>query len=167
MDTASLPALVSSRRQGWFARVGSCGIEEHSHMGRVLKSQELSRTCSGNCLDNFSQCPAVGPLQVPPYCRSSFFLLWLAKLSFPNPAECSTREGEAAPRPVRSLTWRCLRLLEGVCRGAMSSSQGQKGPVSLIVIHPYHSSLYPVDKSRVNEFGESYDEQPKRKPHPD
>lgn len=49
----------------------------------------------------------------------------------------------------------------------MSSSQGQKGLASLIVIQPYHCRLYPVDKSRVNEFGESYEEQPKRKPHPD
>lgn len=27
--------------------------------------------------------------------------------------------------------------------------------------------LYPVDKSRVNEFGESYEDTPQRKPHTD
>lgn len=31
--------------------------------------------------------------------------------------------------------------------------------------HP--SRLYPVDKTRVNEYGVSYDEKPKRKPHKD
>lgn len=31
--------------------------------------------------------------------------------------------------------------------------------------HP--TRLYPVDKTRVNEYGVSYDEKPKRKPHKD
>lgn len=43
VDTVSLPALVSSQRQGYDARVGSCRIEAHSHMGRVLKAR--------NCLE--------------------------------------------------------------------------------------------------------------------
>uniref|UniRef100_A0A8C9UJ21 Lipid scramblase CLPTM1L n=1 Tax=Spermophilus dauricus TaxID=99837 RepID=A0A8C9UJ21_SPEDA len=30
-----------------------------------------------------------------------------------------------------------------------------------------YQRLYPVDKSRMNEFGESYEEQPQRKPHAD
>ncbi|ELW72686.1 Cleft lip and palate transmembrane protein 1-like protein [Tupaia chinensis] len=35
--------------------------------------------------------------------------------------------------------------------------------VSLVYL--YQRWLYPVDKSRVNEFGESYEEKPRRKPH--
>ncbi|MGH0171206.1 UNVERIFIED_CONTAM: hypothetical protein FKN15_060209 [Acipenser sinensis] len=31
----------------------------------------------------------------------------------------------------------------------------------------YQRWLYPVDKSRVNEYGQSYDEKPKGKPHKD
>ncbi|GAB1298360.1 Cleft lip and palate transmembrane protein 1-like protein [Apodemus speciosus] len=37
----------------------------------------------------------------------------------------------------------------------------------VFLVYLYQRWLYPVDKSRVNEFGESYEEQPKRKPHPD
>jgi hypothetical protein len=39
--------------------------------------------------------------------------------------------------------------------------------LALLVVTICHCRLYPVDKSRVNEFGESYEEQPKRKSHAD
>uniref|UniRef100_A0A673SWM7 Lipid scramblase CLPTM1L n=1 Tax=Suricata suricatta TaxID=37032 RepID=A0A673SWM7_SURSU len=35
----------------------------------------------------------------------------------------------------------------------------------VFLVYLYQRWLYPVDKSRVNEFGESYEEQPQRKPH--
>ncbi|XP_069075739.1 lipid scramblase CLPTM1L [Pleurodeles waltl] len=37
----------------------------------------------------------------------------------------------------------------------------------VFLIYLYQRWLYPVDKSRINEFGESYEEKPKRKPHLD
>uniref|UniRef100_A0A8C3TD93 Lipid scramblase CLPTM1L n=1 Tax=Chelydra serpentina TaxID=8475 RepID=A0A8C3TD93_CHESE len=35
----------------------------------------------------------------------------------------------------------------------------------VFLVYLYQRWLYPVDKSRVNEYGESYEEKPKRKPH--
>lgn len=35
----------------------------------------------------------------------------------------------------------------------------------VFLVYLYQRWLYPVDKSRVNEFGESYEEQPTQKPH--
>ncbi|MEE6525221.1 hypothetical protein FKM82_025093, partial [Ascaphus truei] len=35
----------------------------------------------------------------------------------------------------------------------------------VFLIYLYQRWLYPVDKTRVNEYGESYEEKPKRKPH--
>nr|XP_060493887.1 lipid scramblase CLPTM1L [Panthera onca] len=35
----------------------------------------------------------------------------------------------------------------------------------VFLVYLYQRWLYPVDKSRVNEFGESYEEKPQRKPH--
>ncbi|XP_033914705.1 lipid scramblase CLPTM1L-like isoform X1 [Acipenser ruthenus] len=37
----------------------------------------------------------------------------------------------------------------------------------VFLVYLYQKWLYPVDKSRVNEYGESYDEKPKGKPHKD
>uniref|UniRef100_A0AC11BE39 CLPTM1 like n=1 Tax=Ovis aries TaxID=9940 RepID=A0AC11BE39_SHEEP len=37
----------------------------------------------------------------------------------------------------------------------------------VFLVYLYQRWLYPVDKSRVNEFGESYEETPQRKPHTD
>ncbi|KAB0347665.1 hypothetical protein FD754_012522 [Muntiacus muntjak] len=37
----------------------------------------------------------------------------------------------------------------------------------VFLVYLYQRWLYPVDKSRVNEFGESYEETPQRKPHAD
>ena len=37
----------------------------------------------------------------------------------------------------------------------------------VFLVYLYQRWLYPVDKSRVNEFGESYEESPPRKPHTD
>uniref|UniRef100_A0A8C3VIS9 Lipid scramblase CLPTM1L n=1 Tax=Catagonus wagneri TaxID=51154 RepID=A0A8C3VIS9_9CETA len=37
----------------------------------------------------------------------------------------------------------------------------------VFLVYLYQRWLYPVDKSRVNEFGESYEEGPPRKPHAD
>ncbi|XP_069898235.1 lipid scramblase CLPTM1L isoform X2 [Dipodomys merriami] len=37
----------------------------------------------------------------------------------------------------------------------------------VFLVYLYQRWLYPVDKSRVNEFGESYEERPKRKSHAD
>ncbi|TNM92747.1 lipid scramblase CLPTM1L [Takifugu flavidus] len=37
----------------------------------------------------------------------------------------------------------------------------------VFLIYLYQRWLYPVDKTRVNEYGVSYDEKPKRKPHKD
>ncbi|KAF4073749.1 hypothetical protein AMELA_G00246920 [Ameiurus melas] len=36
---------------------------------------------------------------------------------------------------------------------------------AVFIIYLYQRWLYPVDKTRVNEYGVSYDEEPKRKPH--
>uniref|UniRef100_A0A8B9WVL4 Lipid scramblase CLPTM1L n=1 Tax=Bos mutus grunniens TaxID=30521 RepID=A0A8B9WVL4_BOSMU len=37
----------------------------------------------------------------------------------------------------------------------------------VFLVYLYQRWLYPVDKSRVNEFGESYEDTPQRKPHTD
>lgn len=37
----------------------------------------------------------------------------------------------------------------------------------VFLVYLYQRWLYPVDKSRVNEFGESYEEKPQRRPHAD
>lgn len=38
-------------------------------------------------------------------------------------------------------------------------------PSEAVACPSYRCRLYPVDRSRVNEFGESYEERPQRKLH--
>ncbi|MGH0144542.1 UNVERIFIED_CONTAM: hypothetical protein FKN15_003583 [Acipenser sinensis] len=47
------------------------------------------------------------------------------------------------------------------------SMVGMSSKAGLVLALSDSSRLYPVDKSRVNEYGESYDEKPKGKPHKD